>query len=528
MRIENVDFSQALKQLAQRTGVNLPTRRTSTQETSLYRINEAAALFFSRSLASTDGIAVRRYLKERGLRPDTIDTFHLGLSPGDGHSLKHHLLSQGYPEEALVLAGLLSQSSNGEYQGLFKGRLMFPIWDPQGRLVGFGGRALDDSTPKYLNSRQSPIFDKGRLLYGFHRAQESIKERGAVVVEGYMDTIMAHQNGFSNVVASMGTSLTRHQANLLQSVTREVILALDPDTAGQEATLRSLESSWQVLQRRVVTHSRGTVLFERPMGPTLKVVPLPHGKDPDQVILEDPTEWEGLTTNALPLMEFLFEALSARIDLATAQGKAQMAELLFPLVAATADSFEQDRHFRNLADLLGVSAKTLEASLGRRQPQRHRTAGRTSNATSTPFERLERDPLEEHFLALLLQNPQLAPLASNLRLEHIQRVENREVFTNWMKDSTMEPSDQEIRSHWDYLTNKILPPADAGQKEATLAHCIRRLEERRLRQAKEEESLRFAQINPEDFYQHENEVLQINTEMEVLFRSGSVEPRRCE
>ena len=163
MQKENVDFSQALKGLAQMTGVDLPTRRTALKDDSLYKINDAAARFFSRYLASPEGIPARDYIKERGLTQDTVDSFQLGLSPGDGYSLKRHLLSLGYAEGQLALAGLLAQSSDGAYQDLFRRRLMFPIWDPQGRLAGFGGRALDDSNPKYLNSRQGPVFDKGLL-----------------------------------------------------------------------------------------------------------------------------------------------------------------------------------------------------------------------------------------------------------------------------------------------------------------------------------------------------------------------------
>ena len=521
MRIESVDFSQALRQLAQRTGVDLPTRASSQRDDSLYRINEAASRFFSRCLASPEGRVALDYLKERGLAQETIDVFQLGLSPGDGHSLKRHLLSLGYQEDQLVLAGLMSQTKDGGHQDLFRRRLIFPIWDPQGRLVGFGGRALDDSSPKYLNSRQGPVFDKGRTLYGYHLAQQSIKEIGAVVVEGYMDAIVAHQEGFSNVVASMGTSLTRHQAALLQDVTQEVVLALDPDTAGQEATLRSLESSWQVLQRRVVAQSRGSTLYERPTGPNLKVAPLSQGMDPDEIILEDPARWERLTREAVPLMEFLFKALSARFDLSTAQGKAQVAEMLFPLVAATPDPFEQDRHFRDLAQLLGVSEATLEASVVRRRPPRSSSTHRGDAAASTPFQRLERDPLEEHCLALILQNSKLASMVSALRPEHFQRIENREVFTNWLKSSKIELLDQEISAHFAYLTGKSLPPSDLREKDAVLAHCIRRLEERRLRRLKEEEGLRLAHMDLQEIYQHQHEILDINSDMEALFRSGS-------
>ena len=519
MRMESVDFSQALRQLAQRTGVDLSARPSSQRNDPLYRINEAASQFFSRRLASSEGRVALDYLKERGLTQETIDLFQLGLSPGDGHSLKRHLLSLDHSEDQLVLAGLMSQTREGGHQDLFRRRLIFPIWDLQGRLVGFGGRALDNSSPKYLNSRQGPVFDKGRTLYAYHLAQQSIKEMGAVVVEGYMDAIVAHQEGFPNVVASMGTSLTRHQAALLRKA-QEVVLALDPDTAGQEATRRSLESSWQVLQQVVVSQSREATLYERPAGPNLKVASLPQGMDPDEIILEDPARWERLTREAAPLMEFLFKALSVRFDLSTAQGKKQAAEMLFPLVAATPDTFEQDRHFQDLAQLLGVSEATLEASVGRRPPRKGPSTPRGDTAASTPFQSLEHDPLEEHCLALVLQNSRLASMASALRPEHFQRIENREVFTNWLKGSKIELLDQEISAHFAYLTGKTLLPSDLREKDADLAHCMRRLEERRLRRLKEEEGLCLAHMDLQEINQHQREILDINSKMEALFRSG--------
>ncbi len=524
MRKENVDFSRALRDLAEMTGVELPTRRAARKDDSLYKINEAAAQFYSRYLASGDGAAAREYAAGRGLTQAIIDKFQIGLSPGDGYSLKRRLLSLGYAEGQLALAGVLAQSSEGEYKDLFRRRLMFPIWDPQGMMAGFGGRAMDDSNPKYLNSRQGPVFDKSRILFAFHLAKDAIKESGAaVVVEGYMDAIIAHGHGFTNVVASMGTALTEHQTGLLQERAKEVALALDSDAAGQEATLRSLEASWKVMQRRVVSRSRGATLYERPAGPTLKIVRLPPGRDPDEIILEDPARWGKLTKEAAPLLEFLFDALSAKYDVSSPQGKAQVAETLFPLVAAAPDHFEQDRHFRNLAQLLGVSEAILEASVGRPQSQRSRArAPRPASAAAAPFQRMERDPLEEHCLALLLQNPRLKPLSMDLRPEQFQRVENREVFTNWAQGRTMESLDEGVRERHAYLTEKPLPPADLKEKEGALSHCIHRLEERRLRQLKVEEGLRLSEMGPEEVSEHEAEILKINRDMEALFRSRSV------
>ena len=585
MRIENIDFSEALKSLARQAGVTLTEKRgRKGEEDVLYGINEAAREFFCHLLASNEsGSSTRAYLRKRGLTQETIDKFQLGLSPRDGESLKDYLTSKGYAQEQLALAGVVTQGQGGGYRDLFRRRLMFPIRDAQGRLAGFGGRTLDDSQPKYLNSPRTPIFDKGHILYALYLDKEAIRERGIVIVEGYMDAIVAHQYGFSNVVASMGTALTQQQVSLVrgllfrtQGVGRPgspdsekegvpslgVILALDPDAAGQEATLRSLESSWNVFQRRPVGHSQGVTIYDRPETPSLKVATLPQGKDPDEIITESPEEWASLVNNAVPLMDYLFTALSSRLDVSTPQGKARLAELLFPLIAATPDPFQQDYYFQRLAALLGVSEAILQASLGRPRgtSYRDRTArpnqargsqpgqgGRQGQeAGITPFARVDHDPLEEYCLALILQNSQLfhpdqlrslvdgdfgelgsvsidedGKAVDTPSLEYFRRVENREVFTNWMKCSTLDTLrqmlDEELKSHLEYLLAKALPPSDRKQLEADFRYCVRRLEERYLRELNGEEELRLSQTSLEDLEVQEQKILQLNERLKRIF-----------
>lgn len=523
MQRENVDFRQALQDLARMTGTELPSRRRRKTEDPLLKLIEAAAKFFSRNLASSDGAEARAYVEERGITPETSARLQLGLSPNDGSALRRHLLSLGYTEGQLSLAGLVSQPQEGVGQDLFRRRLIFPIWDAEGRMVGFGGRALDDSMPKYLNSRQGPIFDKSKILFGFHLARQSIRNGGtAVVVEGYMDAIMAHQNGFDNVVASMGTALTSYQTDLLRSA-EEVVMALDPDAAGQEATLRSMETSWKVMQKQEVSRAQGNSVYRRPGGPTLKIAPLPAGRDPDDIIREDRAEWERLTKETQPVFEFLLQAYARRFDITTPQGKSDMAGAVSHLVYAADDPFEQDRHVRVLAEVLDVPESTLKARIDSPRPQRAtRRTRRPDTAAATPFKQLERDNLEEYCLAMLLQNPELSDMAEGLRSEMFQRVENRELFTNWLRGITIELLDEGIRSHLDYLTAKPLPPADRKEKEADLSQCVLRLQERRLRQLKVEEGLRLSDVDPADFNRFEEEILKINSDMEALFRARSV------
>ncbi|MQF64511.1 DNA primase [SAR202 cluster bacterium AC-409-J13_OGT_754m] len=520
MAIETIDFSEALKKLADIAGIKIPDKRSQVANDYLYQINKAATSFYRDILLSESGNLAKKYLDNRGINSETINKFQLGLSPRDGHSLRQHLKDKGFSEHQVLLAGLLTQRDNGTYQDLFKNRLMFPIANLQGNTIGFGGRVLDNSNPKYLNSRQGPLFDKSRTIYALDLAQNKIKQDGIVVVEGYMDAIMAHQSGFINVVSCMGTSLTQHQANIIQKITQKVILALDPDSAGQEATLRSLETSWNVLQRNLAIQSKRNPLYVRPKLPDIKIASLPENKDPAQVILEDPAKWESLIQDAQPLMEFLFHAFSNKFDLSTAEGKSQMAETVFPLVTSIPNSFQQDHYFKKLAQILQVDEKTLEASIGR--VQRNQSMQRRKNrevATITPFQQLGKDPLEEFCLALLIQNPELLKLSSHLRTEHFHRMDNREAFTSWLKGPTIGSQEEEIKSHIEYLGKKVLPPSSSKENTSALKQCITRLEERRLRWIKEEESLHMAGLEHKDLGEYEKQILNTNSAMEAIFKS---------
>ena len=576
MREENLDFGEALRRLARQAGVELAEKREQKgRDDVLFGINEAAREYFCDLLASNGrGSSARSYLRKRGLAEDTVQRFQLGLSPGDGESLKRYLTStKGYAEDQLALAGLVTRGQDTGYRDLFRRRIIFPIRDAEGRLAGFGGRALDDSNPKYLNSPRSPIFDKGHILYALYLAKDTIQRNGIVIVEGYMDAIVAHQGGFANVVASLGTALTQQQVALVRGLVRttgsseaqDVILALDPDEAGREATLRSIESSWEVFQKLPASRGQGTALYERQKAPSIKVASLPQGKDPDEIILDSPGEWAAMVGNAVPLMDYLFAALSSRLDLNGPQGKAKLAELLFPLIAATPDPFQQDHYFQRLAGQLGVTEVALEASLARArlagphywnrstkaaQGQRSRSGQggvRGQEASPTPFARLEHDQLEEHCLALLLQYPHLlrhlqpwqsadgseadsVPMPSSdgpdsadgLRLEYFEQVANREIFTNLLGCPTLdflrETLDDEIRGHLERLVAKELPPGERGQREADLRYCVRRLEERYLRGLNQEEETRLSQAAAEDREDQERRVIQVNERLSQVLK----------
>jgi len=235
----------------------------------LYQINEAAAQYFHNLILNSSAAEkAKNYIANRGFSQKTIADFQLGFSLDSWESLKQYLTERSYTERALLNAGLIIEAENGTTHDRFRGRLMFPIHDARGHTTGFGARVLDNSLPKYVNSPQTPVFDKSSVLYGIGLAAAAIKQREmAVIVEGYIDVITAHQNGITNVVASMGTSVTEKQVGTLKRLTRNLVLALDADAAGEEAMLRG-------------------VRYENTLDTEVKVIILPEGKDPDDVIKE--------------------------------------------------------------------------------------------------------------------------------------------------------------------------------------------------------------------------------------------------
>ena len=291
MRRHNLDFAGALRFLAERAGISL--RRASgrgerAQRERLHQANEAAAAFFQNALFnSSAGAPALDYMTLRGIDRETAEAFQLGYSPDSWDSLREHLRARGFNEVELLRAGLLVEGDVGLYDR-FRDRLMFPIRDEQGRVVGFGSRRLKDTedesdeSPKYLNTPQTPIFDKGAILYGLDKAKEHIRRTDlAVIVEGYMDVIAAYQHDNRNVVASMGTALTERQVALLRQLTGNFVLAFDPDVAGQAAS------------------ERGTLIaYEK--GANICVISLPEGKDPDQIIRSSPDTWRQLVKEAAP------------------------------------------------------------------------------------------------------------------------------------------------------------------------------------------------------------------------------------
>lgn len=471
MKKDDIDFGEALRILAQRTGVALDKKsEPKTKERDRpYQANEAAAQFFHESLLhSPDGKKARDYVASRGISLKTTTDFHLGYSPSKWEALKQHLLDKGYTEAELSAAGLVIEGEEGGTHDRFRHRLMFPICDIRGRVTGFGARALDDSLPKYTNSPQTPIFDKSGNLYGINLAKQAVRKQNmAVIVEGYTDTITAHQNGFNNVVASMGTAITEKQVNIIKRLARNVslVLALDADEAGEEAMLRG-------------------VGYENTLDAEVKVIIIPEGKDPDDVIKEGAQLWQKLLDEALPVVDYTFNKVTAKLDLTTAKDKSLAADELLSIIAEIKNPVRQAHYLQKLARLVSVSERNLEAALRRIKPSQRRYQAREpkQQAIARALRPVFSSPLEEYCLALLLQHPELKALSQQPTPEYFENSESREIFVGWQKakdlSSLKENLDSAIWEHVDRLAAKSLPP---NQMEDKYTNCVLRLREKFLK-----------------------------------------------
>jgi DNA primase len=418
MKQEGLDFPEALEQLAARTGVTLQRgvprdpHRDETRER-IYALNAEAATFFTNVLLNMPaGEVGRRYVAERGLTRETVERFALGVAPDAWDALLKHLTDRGHSEAAVVEAGLARarENSDGAYD-VFRNRLLFPIRNRDGQIVGFGGRTLGGDRAKYLNTPQTAVFDKSAVLYGIDLAKDAIRKTDtAVIVEGYVDAIMAHQVGYPNVVASMGTALTEAQVGLLKRLTQRIVLALDADAAGQAALLRGIDTMRGALDYETVAtvDARALVRFERKLSTEILVLTLPEGKDPDEFLRARPGEWPALVRGAEPLLDFVIRTVASGLNPDDPRAKSAAVAQLAPLIRELPDQIQQHHYAAQLAKLIGsdddvVLSEVRRLGLTRRgrpatlaaEPEPERPAARPSSH-------------ERYLLGLLLAHPDAA------------------------------------------------------------------------------------------------------------------------
>jgi DNA primase len=452
MQREGLEFRAALEQLAQRAGVQLRERTEQDEQqdqlrTRLLDINSAAAAFFHHMLVkSPRGEVARAYVEKRKIDSATVEAFQLGYSAGEWSALLTYLTDRkGYELEEIEAAGLIIKHETRGYYDRFRDRLMFPIRNQKGEVIAFGGRSLGDGQPKYMNSPQTALFDKSHVLYGLDLARDVIRSGdAAVIVEGYVDVIIAHQYGFRNIVAPLGTALTAEHVGVLKKLARTVYLALDADAAGIRATLKGV----QVLQDNLDGHAvpvptpQGFIRWERELDAVIKVIALPDGKDPDEVIQANPDQWRALVAGARPVMDFYITALTADLDLRDAKGKAEAVARLTPLVAQIANPVERAHHIQQIARLVNIEEHIIREAI----PTQAR-AKKTPRPVAVPHEASTK---EDYLLGWLLRYPTVRtavqdklgrdlaafPLVKEIMdgtaLELLEKIDNRAIWQAWL------------------------------------------------------------------------------------------------
>ena len=446
MKKEGVDFQGALRLLAERAGLSLDAYQPEGDADARLRerlreLHAAATAHFQKNLQHPAAAAARAYLETRGLEAETIAVFQLGFALDAWEDTLTYLKGLGFTLDELEMAGLVVRREDGRVYDRFRNRIIFPIHDTQGRVVAFAGRVLGDGHPKYLNSPQTPIFDKGRTLYGYAQAVRAIRrEDRVVIVEGYMDVLSAHQAGYRNVVASMGTALTPTQLRLLSRHTSHIVLALDADAAGQKAALRGIEVAREHLERdvRPMITPTGALRFEATLNVDMRILRLPEDMDPDDLIRQAPERWQTLVEEALPVVDFYIQHLEETLDLSTPQGKSEALQKMRPLLRELSSGTLQYHYIQKLARLLHVDERVLAADIFNEAVPRR--ARRARQPAPPPEEAQKRDvkprlgtanEMERHVMVLLLRVPEhLAALS-----EHLERLGLDELTLEELEDS---------------------------------------------------------------------------------------------
>lgn len=417
MEAEGLDFKGALDLLARKAGIDL-SQYTSSRGAGdgqlKKRLSEALALaakFYQKQLAANPE-ALDYLRKKRAFSRETILTWQLGYSPNTGQALHDFLTKKGFTTQELKQAGLITQ----RYQrssDMFRGRIMIPLCDQQGNVVGFTARQLEDepNSPKYINTPQTPLYDKSSQVFGLHLAKEQMrKQKFVVVVEGNLDVISSHQAEITNVVASAGTAMTEQHLKALNRFTGDIRLSFDADQAGLNATERVIPLAQKV-------------------GVSLSIITIPEGKDPDELIKKDPKLWEKAIAKPEYVLDWLIEQYAKRLDITTAQGKRQFTDTVLATIRRLSDPVEQEHYIRKTAEMIGSSEAAVAAKLKLQPSGVPKPRLKSVKPTEEPSQAsVEYQKLQDHFLAMTLLQPKLRPLLHTAKADFFDEGPRRQLF----------------------------------------------------------------------------------------------------
>ena len=350
-KIEGLNFIETVQMLAERANIQLPTLENSGDmqkeilKDKVYKVNEFTAEFYHQNLYKSQAKIAQEYVKKRQLSNETLKSFRIGFS-GKFDELYQELKKQGFGEQEILESGLVNKNDRGQYIDRYRNRLMFPICDARGRVIAFGGRVLDDSKPKYINSPENVVYSKGRHLFGLNVAKKGDTKK-LLIVEGYMDVISLHQRGITNVVAPLGTALTEQQGWLLRKNAEQIILSFDSDEAGLKAKLRALD----ILQN---------------MGCDLRVLQLEGAKDPDEYIVKyGNARFKNVVDKALSVIEFKVKILKQDLDLENTNDKIKFLNEIAKLISKVDNTIEREVYIEKIAKEYDISKEAIYAEVNK-------------------------------------------------------------------------------------------------------------------------------------------------------------------
>ncbi|MBI2042229.1 MAG: DNA primase [Candidatus Nealsonbacteria bacterium] len=409
MKIEGVEFGDALRALAQKAGVELKKQDPEsavwrTERNRLYEICELACRFFEKQLTeSAIGKEAQKYLTERGISQESLKKWRVGYAPDVWQGLSDFLTSCGYKKDEIQKAGLGLTSEKGSFFDRFRGRIIFPVFDLNSQVIGFGGRVFKSDDPaKYVNTPSTLLYDKSRVLYGLDKAKIEIRKKDAcILVEGYVDAIMCSQAGFENVAAVSGTALTPFQLRILKRYSNNLLTAFDMDLAGGSATKRGIEMA-------------------RAQGFNIKVAVMPQGKDPADIVAEDSRQWEKIVAEAKSILQFFFETALARFDAKTPEGKREISRELLPAIKRIPNKIERFHWVQELARKLGVTEQVVEEEMAQTKIEPQPYYFLEEPHPQSPAKRTRKDILGERIVSLVLKDKQTLELLNENHYNYLE------------------------------------------------------------------------------------------------------------
>jgi DNA primase len=502
MKIEGVEFGDALRILAKRAGVELKPispeyAKLKTERQRLYEICELACKFFEKQLEGKTGKEVIEYLKGRKINEDSIKKWRIGWAPETWDSLINFLVSKEYKKEEIEKAGLAIKNEAGNYYDRFRGRIIFPIFDLNSQVVGFGGRVFKkEEGAKYINTPNTLLYDKGKILYGLDKAKVEIRKKDfCILVEGYTDVILAHQSGFENTISTSGTALTPYQLEILKRYSENLYLAFDMDIAGDFATKRGID-------------------LAQLKGFNIKVVKLPEGKDPADVISEDPKVFENAILNSLSILDFYFESAFSEFDKTKAEGKKEISKILLPVIKRIPNQIERAHWISRLAKMLEVREEDVEKELEKLKLEEESFGLEIEEIVNLPQKSRE-ELLEERFLVLLLKSPENINLVDKEKISFFSE-KSKEILLR-MKENPKFKTDELSKETQEYFNIIALrSEVEEVEKEDILPEmkfCLKEIQSLKIKEKLKEISEKIKKAEEE---KKTNELEKLTQEFDLL------------